>query len=339
MLKIKLISLLLPIKIAAIIFNPYPIRNEWIKNRTVYVLKKDIIARFSGNKASPDGAGSVLLQDDVLISEVLFNPRPGGVDFVEIYNNSGHDIDLNGLQLANINTAGTVANIKNISAKKMIMPAGTYWVITSNQNNIRENYDVRFPGQLIQISSMPAYNNDKGTVVLLSNNQVLDRLDYEAKIHHPLIRDEDGISLERVSFKIPANAPGNFRSAAATAGFATPTYQNSQYSINGDNEVRLLSKTFSPDGDNFEDVLTMAYHVRQNSSLATVSIYSDKGQLIRKLLNNQTIGTNGLLTWDGLDDHGNMANIGVYIVLFDVFDLQGHTKRFKQACVLAGKLN
>ncbi|MGO4877784.1 lamin tail domain-containing protein [Pedobacter psychrotolerans] len=339
MLKIKLISLLLPIKIASIIFNPHPVRNDRIKNISKHIPKKATIASSSGNKASPGCARSILVQDDVLISEVLFNPRPGGVDFVEIYNNSGHDIDLSELQLANTNTAGKVANIKNISAKKLTMPEGTFWVITSNQKNIRENYDVKFPNQLIQISSMPAYNNDKGTVVLLSHNQVLDRLDYQSKIHHPLIQDEDGISLERVSFKVPANEPGNFTSAAAAAGFATPTYSNSQSSVDGDSEVFLLSKTFSPDGDNFEDVLKLEYHMKQNSSLATVSIYSDKGRLIRKLLNNQTIGTNGFLTWDGLDDHGGMSNIGIYIVLFDVFDLQGYTKRFKLACVLAGKLN
>ncbi|WP_316794916.1 FlgD immunoglobulin-like domain containing protein [Pedobacter agri] len=201
------------------------------------------------------------------------------------------------------------------------------------------NYQAKFPNQFVQISSLPAFNNDKGSVILLSNNQILDRLDYNAKIHHPLIQDEDGISLERISFTAASNEPGNFKSAAATAGFATPTYKNSQELSGNENYARLLSKTFSPDGDNFEDLMILEYQVAENASLATVNIYNDKSRLIKQLLKNQTIGTNGSLTWDGLTDNGQKAAIGIYVVVFDVFDLKGNVKRIKNTCVLAGKLN
>ncbi|WP_165499772.1 lamin tail domain-containing protein [Pedobacter frigidisoli] len=284
-------------------------------------------------------AYQIINRGDILISEVLFNPKTGGVDFVEIYNNSGHEIDLKELQLANANTAGEPASIKNVSAVKLMIAPSTYWVITINQANIKQNYQAKFPNQFVQLSSLPAYNNDKGSVILLSNNQILDRLDYNAKIHHPLIQDEDGISLERVSFSVGANESGNFKSAAATVGYASPTYKNSQELNGGENYARLLSKTFSPDGDNFEDLMTLEYQVAENASLANVNVYNDKGRLVRKLLKNQTIGTNGALTWDGLNDDGQKAAIGIYVVLFDVFDLNGNTKRFKNTCVLAGKLN
>jgi hypothetical protein len=339
MLKIKLISLLLPIKFAVFISNPYPIKDKLIKNQTVPIPIKDIAAESHRNKGKPYGTNLIISPGDLLISEVLFNPRTGGVDFVEIYNNSNHEIDLKELQLANVNTAGAIANVKNVSPKQLMIAPGSYWVITTNQNNIKQNYQVKFPTHFVQISSLPAFNNDKGSVILQSNGLVLDRLDYDAKVHHPLIREEDGISIERVSFTVATNEPGNFKSAAATAGFATPTYENSQSAIAGGNDVHLLSKTFSPDGDNFEDLLTLSYQLDQNSSVATVNIYSDKGRLVRKLIKNQTIGTNGILTWDGLEDSGSVAGIGIYIVLFDIFDLQGNTKRFKNNCVLAGKLN
>ena len=339
MLKIKLISLLLPIKFAVFISNPYPIKDKLIKNQTVPIPIKDIAAESHRNKGKPSCANLIISPGDLLISEVLFNPRTGGVDFVEIYNNSNHEIDLKELQLANVNTAGAIANVKNVSPKQLMIAPGSYWVITTNQNNIKQNYQAKFPTHFVQISSLPAFNNDKGSVILQSNGLVLDRLNYDAKVHHPLIREEDGISIERVSFTVATNEPGNFKSAAATAGFATPTYENSQSAIAGGNDVHLLSKTFSPDGDNFEDLLTLSYQLDQNSSVATVNIYSDKGRLVRKLIKNQTIGTNGILTWDGLEDSGSVAGIGIYIVLFDIFDLQGNTKRFKNNCVLAGKLN
>ncbi|MCX3266102.1 lamin tail domain-containing protein [Pedobacter agri] len=339
MVKITLISLLLPIKIASIIFTP----SIETRKETGGICTSSPISfcynffEIKNQKVRP--ALKIISKGDILISEVLFNPRTGGVDFVEIYNNSGHDIDLKELQLANANTAGEPANIKNVSSAKLMIAPGSYWVITTNQANIKLNYQVKFPNQFAQISSLPAFNNDKGSVILLSNNQVLDRLNYNAKIHHPLIQDEDGISLERVSFSLDSNEPGNFRSAAATVGFATPTYKNSQEKSGNENYARLVSKTFSPDGDRFEDVMTLEYQLDQPASLATVNIYSDKGQLVKRLLKNQTIGTNGNLTWDGLDEQGQKAAIGIYIILFDVFDLNGNTKRFKNTCVLAGKLN
>lgn len=276
---------------------------------------------------------------DILISELLFNPKPGGVDFVEIYNNSKFILDLKTLQLGNVDAAGKISNLKNITSGSLLIPPDSYWVLSTKSENIKANYWVKYPEHLIQMNSFPAFNNDKGVVWLWSNGQSIDRLDYDAKIHHPLIRNEDGVAIERVSFLQNANAPANFKSAAATAGFATPTYQNSQQ-INADiNSVKLISKTFSPDGDNFEDLLLLAYQFAENDKLANVSIYTDKGLLVKKLLNNQTIGTQGNLTWDGLDENGQKAKVGIYVILFEVFDAKGSIQKFKHTCVLAAKLN
>ncbi|WP_231463358.1 lamin tail domain-containing protein [Pedobacter sp. Leaf132] len=276
---------------------------------------------------------------DILISEVLFNPRANGADFVEIYNHSEHILDLKDLQIANLDTKGLIANVKSVSSKSLFIKSSNYWVISTNPVNIKQNYLVQHPDNFIELPAMPAYNNDRGSVIILSNNVVIDRLDYDAKSHHPLINDEDGISIERVSFNIDANAAGNFKSAASTVGFATPTYKNSQEYAGNLSFVKLKGKTFSPDGDGFEDILNLEYQLEDNASLATVNVFSDKGRLIKKLLKNQTIATAGNLTWDGLSDNGENAAIGIYVLVFDVFDPKGNTKRFKTTCVLAAKLN
>ncbi|TCO28711.1 FlgD-like protein [Pedobacter psychrotolerans] len=278
-------------------------------------------------------------RNDILVSEVLFNPKPGGVDFVEVFNHTNQPLDLKDLQIANVDSNGVISNVKSVSNKNVLINPNTYWVLSTNMANVKLNYFVQNPDNFVQLGSIPAYNNDKGSVILLSNHLIIDRLDYDAKTHHPLIQNNDGVSLERVSFDVATNEPGNFKSAAATVGFATPTYKNSQELGGDENYVRLLSKIFSPDGDSFEDLVTLEYQVSSNASLATVNIYTDKGRLVKKLLKNQTIGTNGILTWDGLNDNGQKAAIGIYIMLFDVFDLKGNTKRYKNTCVLAGKLN
>jgi len=280
-------------------------------------------------------------KNDILISEVLVNPKNGGVDFIEIYNNSDQILDLKELQVANVNTSGAVANVKNVSSIAVYMPAKTYWVLTANPTNIKENYDVKYPNQFVQMSSLPAYNNDKGSVLLLGSTGVLERFDYNEKMHIALLKNADGVALERVSFTKEANEPGNFKSAAMAVGFATPTYQNSQIEDLEltRNQVIISNKIFSPDGDNFEDLLQIDYLFVNNGQFATVNIYSDKGILVRKLQKNVTVGTTGNFIWDGLNDNGQQSKMGIYVVKFDVFALNGKSQSFRQTCVLAKKMN
>ncbi|MCZ4245597.1 lamin tail domain-containing protein [Pedobacter punctiformis] len=276
---------------------------------------------------------------DLLIAEILANPGLNGVDFVEIYNATDHVLDLKDLQLANVDSLGKPASIKKVSASNLLIQPGAYWVLSSNVDKVKVNYFSEYPDHFTQLSSMPVYNNDKGTVVLLNNHLIVDQFDYNAKMHNALLRDANGVSLERVSFVKGANEFGNFKSAAASVGFATPGYKNSQ-ELNGEEAyVKLLSKTFSPDHDGFEDQLQLDYQLTENASLATINIFTDKGILVKRLLKNQTVGTKGSLFWDGLNENGQLSGVGIYVVAFDVFDLNGNTHRYKNTCMLAAKLN
>ncbi|RZK38335.1 MAG: hypothetical protein EOO90_22625 [Pedobacter sp.] len=278
---------------------------------------------------------------DVLISEILANPKTGGVDFVEIYNNTNQILDVKGLQLANADASGNPANIKNITSSSVYIPAKTYWVLTTNPTIIKAQYKVQFEQQFIQMTSFPAFNNDKGTVILMNGTEVLESFSYNEKMHMGLLKDGDGVSLERISFTADANSPGNFTSSAQAVGFATPTYKNSQNSLSevNRNSVSLSNKVFSPDDDGFEDQLNIEYRFANAGNLANVNIYTDRGILVKKLERNTTISTVGNFIWDGLDDSGRLSKIGIYVVKFDVFALSGKTESFKQTCVLAAKLN
>lgn len=274
---------------------------------------------------------------DVLISELLVNPKNGGVDFVEIYKQTDHILDLKELKLSNAEPSGS----KVISSQSQYMPAKTHWVLTTNPTVVKQNYKADFPNQFVQMGSFPTYNNDKGTVMLLGESGIIDQLDYHEGMHLPLLKNADGVSLERVSYAKATQELGNFKSAAAAVGFATPSYRNSQTEDPNlaQNKVDLASKTFSPDGDGFEDLLQINYQFVKNGHLATVNIYTDHGILIRKLERNTSIATAGNFTWDGMDDNGQKSKVGIYVVKFDAFALNGKTESFKQVCVLAAKLN
>ena len=309
------------------------------------VLTLNNILDCAGNLIDPTSNSAKLfiakaiLANDVLISEVLFNPRQNGVDFVEIYNNTADVLDLKDLQLANVDATGKPASVKKLASQTILIKPGSYWVATTSQDNVLQNYVTENPNHFIQLPSLPTFNNDQGTVILSTNGKVVDRFDYSEKMHNPLLKNPDGVSLERISFTDPTNAPGNFASSASSVGFATPTYKNSVSRSGDEVYVNLVSKTFSPDGDGFEDLLQVDYQFTEGEKFATVNIFSDKGVLVKRLLKNQTVATKGSITWDGFSDGGSKADVGIYIVLFDIFDLNGRTRRFKKTCVLAAKLN
>lgn len=277
---------------------------------------------------------------DILISEVLFNPRSGGSDFVEIYNYSDKILDLSELSIAGMR-GDSLVNSYKISAEQLLFQPKEYLVLSADPENIQKEYYTENPDGFIKMIKFPAYNNDAGTIVLLSDNTRIDQFNYVENMHFPLIKDPKGVSLERSSFSVKTNEPGNFRSAAASAGFATPGYKNSQYieAVSGTEELQLASETFSPDNDGFEDALQVLYHFKEPGLTANVSIYNNRGTLIRRLVRNQTLSSEGTFIWDGLTDFSEKASVGIYFIYCEVFNTKGQVKKFRKTCVLAAKFN
>ena len=279
-------------------------------------------------------------KNDVILSEILFNPRPGGSDFVEIYNNTSHSIDLKDLTIARINL-DTVNSVRQISKKQFILESGNYLALSSNPDNIKQEYLVKNQSALYKINSLPVFNDDSGIAVLISSGKLIDQLSYDEKMHFALIKNTEGVSLERSKLHKPASEAGNLRSATSASGGATPGYQNSQKSVEleTNEDFSIVTKTFSPDNDGFEDVFEMKYKLAAAGEIANVSIYNDQGILIKKLLNNFTLNTEGTFIWDGLNEQNQLATVGIYLVNAEIFNLAGKIKRYRKSFALVSKFN
>ena len=279
-------------------------------------------------------------KNDVVLSEILFNPRPGGSDFIEIYNNTSHSIDLKDLSIARINL-DTVNSIRQISKKQFILESGNYLALSSNPDNIKQEYLIKNQSALYKINSLPVFNDDSGMAVLISSGKLIDQLSYNEKMHFPLIKNTEGVSLERSKLHKPASEAGNLRSATSASGGATPGYQNSQKSVEleTNEDFSIVTKTFSPDNDGFEDVFEMKYKFAAAGQIANISIYNDQGILIKKLLNNFTLNAEGTFIWDGLNEQNQLATVGIYLVNAEIFNLVGKIKRYRKSFALVSKFN
>ena len=312
----------------------------------VYTLTLNGMGDCSGNLVSNSVTQIILPHTgavgDLIINEVLFNPFTGGDDFVEIYNNSEKHIDLYNWKLANWDD-GITDNFKAIAVHKLMRP-GDYIVLTKDSSDIQSNYLNAIFGNFVQLTSLPTYSNDSGTVFLILpdlDSTVCDYFRYDEDLQFALINNPDGISLERIDFDRPTNESTNWHSAAESAGWATPGLENSQYypgQITSD-AVSVEPEIFSPDNDGFEDILNINYTMANPGFVGNVTIFDANGRIIRNLVQNELLAAAGTVSWDGLNNKREKVRIGMYIVYFEVFDLEGNVSSVKKACVVASKFN
>jgi hypothetical protein len=60
--------------------------------------------------------------------------------------------------------------------------------------------------------------------------------------------------------------------------------------------------------------------------------------LIRNLLNGELLTTEGSLQWDGTDNQGRKARLGIHILAVEIFHPDGTVRRFKKTCIVAGRM-
>jgi hypothetical protein len=332
---------------AAPFFNKVQLRSSaLIATNKVYTITATGVTDCSGNSIGAYhtvklGRAAAADASDLVINEILFNPKPGGTDYVELYNRSNTIIDLKDCYMANRSGNGIIGSIKQISAENRLVFPGEYTVITEDALAVKTQYLAKDPAAFAVIVSMPSLPDDKDILILNARGKIIDELNYDAHWHFKLIDNDEGVSLERIDYNKPAQNAANWHSAATSAGYGTPGYQNSQFKndLQLQGSISITPPVFSPDNDGFDDFLTINYQFPEQGFVCNITVFDANGRPIRYLTHNALCGLQGYFRWDGLDEKNAKLPIGVYVIFTEVFNLQGKTKRFKQAVTLARRLN
>lgn len=273
---------------------------------------------------------------DIVLNEILFHPPPAGKDFVEILHRGTQVIDAAGLQLASRNAAGQLQGWQPLASTADLLFPGDFRVYCTDTNWLRTSYPASPPSGMRLMTSMPSYPNTEGSVVLLTaTGEILDEVSYSSSWHFPLLSSVEGVSLERISPDLPSREASTWHSAAASVGYGTPGYINSQaIGINRANgKFSLSSAHFSPNNDGIEDRLLILYQLPEPGAIASVQIFQAAGFPVRLLQRNVLLGRSGQFAWDGLDDLGRPVPTGIYIVWVEWFTLDGRRGIWKKAVV------
>ncbi len=209
------------------------------------------------------GLTSEAVPFDIVLNEILFNPLGDGKDFVEIYNRSDKIIDLGEIYIASVKeTAPNPPDTSLVKIAEGCFPLfpGQYLAISSDPSKVREQYFSSDPEALLKVSSLPAFNNDKGCVLLLDvSRNIIDGMHYTEAMQYPLLHSFEGVSLEKLHYDRLGDDPLNWHSASEMCGFGTPGLENSQFTA-GSAEGQALDAAptvFSPNGDGINDVLSV----------------------------------------------------------------------------------
>ena len=320
---------------------------DTIAARTTYEVRATGVTDCLGNPSQVNTVAFVLTEEgesgDLLLNEILFDPRSGGADFVELYNNSEKFINLKNWAFGN-DDYFDLGNAVPITAQDLIIGPGEYLAFTDDKTVTLNDYPDAPVTSIVAIDNLPAFPDSEGTIVLvLPDGSELERFEYSDDLHSALLDRDEGVSLERISFNSEANDENNWKSAASSAGFATPGAPNSQ-ALLGDAPnaaVAVSPRVFVPDGSggvNSQSFTTIHYELDNSGSFANVSIYDAKGQFVREIANGELLSRQGFFRWDGLDEHEKMVTVGYYIVIFELFDANGHTSLVKQTVVVGTQL-
>lgn len=279
--------------------------------------------------------------DDLVINEILFNPNTGGSDFIELYNVSNKFLNLKGLSISN----KSKENNQIILVEDFLLNKGGYVCITNDTVDIINNYFI--PDSVIFLNhKLPSFDDKDGNVsisildTISSTFTTIDSFDYNEDMHSSFISNNEGISLERKNPLLSSNDNFNWNSASTLVGGATPGYKNSSFfelETNKGFGFKLLKKVFSPNFDGIDDELKIQYNFENANNLANIYILDAKGRYITKLMNNKTLGTQGIFSWDGHIDT-EVAPIGIYLLYYQIIDEKGNSLNGKKAFVLADYL-
>ncbi len=269
---------------------------------------------------------------DIVVNEILFNPRPTGTDFVEIYNNSSSFINLKNYALATMKDE-QIKDSKVITATDFLLKPFSYLVLSQNGNVLKGEYVAAHEENFLEVDYLPSFNDDEGSVVLLDDKaQVIDYFAYSEGMHSVFLKDEEGVSLERLGFDESTNEIQNWKSASSNAGFATPGYRNSNVVSSSplqDESVTVEPEIFIPvyGQPNFT---LIQYKLEQGGYMANIIIYDTQGHEIKQVANNELLSADGFFRWDGDQNNGSKARMGYYVITFEIFNSTGLVKTFRK---------
>ena len=277
------------------------------------------------NNETPIEASSVQ-PGEIILNELLPAPFAEGSEYIELYNRSQQTLSLTGLALATRKADGSISTLYPLSTITTPLEPGGYVLLSKLLSGVEAFYLISAPQALHEVK-LPVLANNGATVVLLrlTDLTVIDEVSYSPKWHDSAIKEPKGVALERLDPDKPTQDVTNWHSAAASAGYGTPGYRNSQQLL----PSSTLNGFERPYWSDSERSYLLRYQLANAGYRCRIWVFDTMGRRIAEIANLSTLATEGTLRWDGIGYDGSRPKPGIYIFYAELFLPNGttHTQR------------
>jgi hypothetical protein len=104
------------------------------------------------------------------------------------------------------------------------------------------------------------------------------------------------------------------------------------------NIIQIDPEVFDPEGSNGNTFTSIRYELNEPGWVGTFRIYDMAGRIVAILAQNEILGTSGLYSWTGTNSNGGRVRTGYYILVADLFDLNGNVRQIKKTIIIAERL-
>ncbi len=267
----------------------------------------------------------------LVINEIMYAPLSGMGEWVELCNRGQTTVSLEQWFFSDAD----VTRRRLISKVPAEVAAGGF-VVLAQDSSLAQSGELPPSAPLLVLPSWPALSATGDTVVVYDpHGAVIDSVAYDESWG-----GGSGVSLERINPALPSQHRSNWSSCVDRRG-ATPGRANSVFTqvVPSRTTLTVAPSPFSPDGDGRDDFAVISYLLPMTTAAVNIKIYDVTGRLIRFLASNQPSAAANALIWDGWDDNGHQARIGVYIVYLEALNAAaGILETARTTVVLAGRL-
>ncbi|MDD3577558.1 MAG: lamin tail domain-containing protein [Candidatus Cloacimonetes bacterium] len=232
-----------------------------------------------------------------LLNEIFAAPLPGHQEWLELYQEA---VPRDNLQYVIRDASGNRCSFE--------LPAFPgYFVLCNNASAFSEDYPEVPHNRIIQSSGWISLNNDGDAIYLFDDSE----LDLIHQMSYSGDQITGGKSLERYL----DGEQNEFWRVSIHPDGASPA-ANNQSSLLPDQNKRLevLGSPFDP---RESESLVISYKLPDEPSRVNCFVYDLSGRLIRKLADNQSVASRGMISWDGRRSNGSFAPRGLYILLWE----------------------
>ena len=261
---------------------------------------------------------------EVIINEILFDPQPGGSEYIELYNRSDRTLPTAGLAIALRKGDGHLGTRYPLASLAISLAPGDYLALTTDPNGVLRYFRTPAPDAIRRLR-LPALNNQGATIVLLrkADSTVVDEVSYSAKWHADAIKIRKGVALERITPDGDTKEADNWTSAVAEVGYGTPGYKNSQSEAQSQSEGGTAIS--EPEYDAATRDYVIRYRMDKTGYRCRITVYTTDGRRAAEIANNQLLTPDGEIRWDGA-----RLPAGLYIFHVDLYHPDGDSQHIKK---------